>query len=319
MRLILPLCLSLLALVAAAQTAYPNKPVTLIVPFPPGGGTDVGARLLAKKLQEKWGQGVVIDNRGGAAGIVGMDAASKAKPDGYTLVVSNVGTIAINQFLYKKMPYEPDTAFAPVSLVAELPLALLVNPNLPFTSVKELIAYAKANPEKLTYASSGAGGAPHLAAEIFAQMAGVKLSHIPYKGGGPAVADLIAGHVNILFATVLEGAGHVKAGKLKALGVSSKTRSSTLPDVPTIAESGLPDYETGSWIGLLAPAATPNDILEKLSADVQEALANNEVKNNLNQQGAITRSNTRAQFQALIAADKKKYAEIINNRNIKLD
>jgi tripartite-type tricarboxylate transporter receptor subunit TctC len=318
-RTALVLCSLLCPIAVSAQGAYPNRSITIIVPFPPGGGTDVGARLVAKKLQEKWGHGVVIDNKGGAAGIVGSDAVAKAKPDGYTLLVGNVGTVAINQSLYKKMPYDADTAFQPISMIADLPLALLVNPNVPYNSVKELIDYAKANPEKITFASSGAGGAPHLAAEIFSNMANVKLTHVPYKGGGPATADLIAGHVNILFATILEAAGQVKSGRLKALAVTSKIRSAAFPDVPTIAESGLPGYESGSWIGMLAPTGTPKDIVEKISADVQEALANAEVKQTLVLQGAIPRPTTSAQFTAIIDVDKKRYAKIIADRGIKLD
>ena len=309
-----------LAPIALAQGNYPTRTVTMIVPFPPGGGTDVGARLVAQKLSQKWGQSVVVENRGGAAGIVGMDAAAKAKPDGYTIVMGNVGTTAINGSLYKsKMPYDPDTAFTPISLVADLPLVLLVNPGLPWKMPADLIREAKAAPDRFTFASSGAGGAPHLAAEIFQSMAAVKLTHVPYKGGGPAVTDLLAGHVNMLFATVLEAAGQVRSGKLRALAVTSKTRSPALPDVPTLADSGVPGYESGSWIGLLTPKGTPVEIVEKIAADVRAVLQEEDTRKTLVDQGALPRALAPAQFGALIDEDKKRYATIIADKNIKLD
>ena len=274
---------------ASAQAPYPNRTVTMIVPFPPGGGTDVGARLVAQKLALKWGQSVVVENRAGAAGIVGMDAAAKAKPDGYTIVMGNVGTTSINGSLYRKMPYEPDTAFAPIALVADLPLVLLAYPGFAARTPRELIALAKAEPDKVNFASSGAGGAPHLAAEIFQSMAGVKMLHVPYKGGGPAVADLMAGHVNILFTTVLEAVGHVKSGRLRGLAVSSSARSPAFPERPTLAESGVPGYESGSWIGLLAPAGTPKPVIDKIAADVLDIVGQGETRNTFIAQGAIPR------------------------------
>jgi tripartite-type tricarboxylate transporter receptor subunit TctC len=213
------------ALSAHAQSAapYPSRPVTVVVPFPPGGGTDVGARLIAQKLSLKWGQPVIVENRGGAAGRVGAELVAKAKPDGYTLLVGNVGTQSVNPALYKKMPYDPDKAFAPIGMIAELPLVMLVTPSLPWKSVKDVVEAAKKDPGKITFASSGAGGAPHLAGEIFQQASGTKMLHVAYKGGGPAALDLMAGHVNIYFGTVLESVGHVKSGKLKGLGVTSAT------------------------------------------------------------------------------------------------
>src|SRR5256886_4222624 len=204
---------------AAAQT-YPAKPVTFIVPFPPGGGTDISARTVAAKLGEKWKQSVIVENKSGAAGILGADAAAKARPDGYTLLIVNVGITSINPALYARLPYDPNTAFTPVSLICELPFVLMASPSFPPNSVKELIAYAKANPGKVTFASSGQGGSPHLTAEIFQLATGTKMTHVPYKGGGPAMTDLMAGHVDLLFASVLEGSGHIKAGKLKGLAVT---------------------------------------------------------------------------------------------------
>src|SRR5438477_302451 len=199
---------------------YPSRPVTFIVPFAPGGGTDISARTVAAKLQQKWGQGVVIENRGGAGGVIGTDAAAKAKPDGYTLLIANVGITSINPALYARLPYNPDTAFTPISLICELPFVLMASPSFPPNSVKELIAYAKANPGKVTFASSGQGGSPHLTAEIFQLATGIQMTHVPYKGGGPAMIDLMAGHVDLLSASVLEGSGSIKGGRRKALAVT---------------------------------------------------------------------------------------------------
>src|SRR6185295_11461507 len=233
------------AALASAQT-YPAKPVTFIVPFPPGGGTDISARTVASKLTEKWKQSVLVENKSGAAGILGADAASKARPDGYTLLIVNVGITSINPALYPKLPYDPKTAFAPISLICELPFVLMASPKFPPSSVQELVAYAKKNPDKVTFASSGQGGSPHLTAEIFQLATGTRLTHVPYKGGGPAMTDLMAGHVDLLFASVLEGSGHIKAGKLKGLAVTHAKRSPALPDVPTLAEAGVKDAESGS-------------------------------------------------------------------------
>ena len=291
----------------------------MIVPFPPGGGTDVGARLIAQKLTLKWGQSVVVENRGGAAGIVGMDAAAKSKPDGYTFVMGNVGTIAINQSLYKKLPYDADTALVPIVMVADLPLVLLANTGLREKTPADLIAAARAAPGKFTFASSGAGGAPHLAAEIFQNMTGIKLLHVPYKGGGPAVADLLAGHVNILFTTILEAVGQVKAGKLNGMAVSSKARSPALPDTPTLSESGVPGYESGSWIGLMAPTGTPAAVLEKIAADVHDIVGQADTRQTLISQGALPRGETLAQFAAVIEGDRRKYSRIILDKGIRAD
>jgi tripartite-type tricarboxylate transporter receptor subunit TctC len=299
--------------------AYPSRAVTVIVPFPPGGGTDIGARLVAQKLSLKWGQSVVVENRGGAAGLLGADAVAKAKPDGYTLLVGNVGTQSVNPALYAKMPYNPDTAFEPITMIAELPLVLLVTPSLPYRSVQEVIAAAKAEPGKISYASSGAGGAPHLAAEILKSSAGIELLHVPYKGGGPAVADLMAGHVNLLFATVLEGSGAVRSGKLRGLAVSSATRSLALPELPTVAESGVPGFDTGSWIGMLAPAGTTQAIIQKIAADVRAVLSQDDTRDVLIKQGATPLIMTTEQFTARINLDRKRYGEVIKASGIKVD
>jgi tripartite-type tricarboxylate transporter receptor subunit TctC len=312
------------ALLAALGTAaygqtYPMRPVTFIVPFPPGGGTDISARTVAQKLSAKWLHPVVPENRAGAAGIVGANAAAQAKPDGHTLLIVNVGVVSINPSLYGKLPYNPDTAFAPVSLICELPFVLMASPKLQANSVKELIALAKANPDKVTYASSGSGGSPHLTAEIFQLVTGTRMTHVPYKGGGPAMTDLMAGHVDLLFASVLEGSGHIKAGKLKGLAVTHAKRNPALPDVPTIAEAGAPGGESGSWIALLAPAGTPKAIIDKVAADVKEAVESPEVRDKLIAQGAVPQASTPAELQKLIDADRARYGEIIRDKGLKAE
>lgn len=304
---------------AQALDNYPIRPVTIVVPFPPGGGTDVGARLVAQKLSLKWGHPVIVENRGGAAGRLGADLVAKAKPDGYTLLVGNVGTQSVNPALYKKMPYDADKAFAPIGMIAELPLVMLITPTLPWQNVKDVVEAAKKEPGKITVASSGAGGAPHLAGEIFQQASGTKMLHIAYKGGGPAALDLMAGHVNIYFGTVLESVGHVKSGKLKGLGVTSASRSPALPELPTIAESGFAGFDTGSWIGLLAPAGTSSAIISKISADLREVLALPDTKNTLITQGATPWPMTPEQFAARIHSDRQRYGKIIEENNLSAD
>jgi tripartite-type tricarboxylate transporter receptor subunit TctC len=304
---------------ACAQDAWPSKPVTIVVPFAPGGGTDIGTRIVAQKLSQLWGQSVVVDNRGGAGGNVGLDYVSRAKPDGYTLMTGNVGTQSINPTLYKKLSYNPDTAFVPIGLFAELPFVLAVTNSLPANNVRELVALAKASPEKYSYASSGNGGSPHLSAETFKIATGTKILHVPYKGGGAAMTDLIAGNVHMLFASVLELSGHIKAGKLKALAITSKQRVAALPDVPTLEEAGVTGAESGSWVGLLAPAGTPKPIVDKVSQDLQKVLAMPDVQQQLLAQGAVAHGGTPADFANLIASDRKKYARIIVDNNLTAD
>lgn len=301
-----------------AQT-YPNKPVTIVIPFPPGGGTDTGGRILAEQLSKRWGQPVVVENKGGAAGQIGADTVAKAKPDGYTLLLGNIGTQAINPALYPKMPYDPDTAFAPISLVAELPLALMVNPAVPAKTPNEIIALAKSKPGQLSYSSAGAGGAPHLAAEMFKDQTGTFILHVPYRGGGPAIADLIAGHVQMSFMTVLEASGHIKAGKLRALAVTSEKRVPALADVPTLAEQGLANFNAISWLGLLAPAGTPSSLIDKVSNDVRLILADDAVKTRYVNLGGIPRATTPAEFANLISEDRQRYTKIIRSRKISLE
>ena len=311
--------LLLAAATAATAQTYPSRPVTFIVPFPPGGGTDISARTVAAKLTQQWGQSVIAENRAGAAGIVGTDAAAKARPDGYTLLIVNVGITSINPTLYPKLPYDPDKAFAPISLICELPFVLMASPAFKPNSVKDLVAFAKANPDKVTFASSGQGGSPHLTAEIFQLATGTKMTHVPYKGGGPAMTDLMAGHVDLLFASVLEGSGHIKAGKLKGLAVSHAKRSPALPDVPTLAEAGVSNAESGSWIALLAPAGTPSAITDKVAADVKLAVSAPDVREKLIAQGAVPQASTPAELQALIDKDRERYGRIIREKGLKAE
>ena len=313
--LALALGASAVAPMAFAQS-YPSRPVTLVVPFPPGGGTDTGGRVIAEQLSRRWGQTVIVENKGGAAGQIGADLVAKAKPDGYTLLLGNIGTQAINPSLYAKLPYDPDKAFAPVSLVAELPLVMMVNPAVAAQTPAEFIALSKAQAGKLSYSSSGAGGAPHLVAEMFKDQTRSFIVHVPYRGGGPAIADLLAGHVDLSFMTALEASGHIKAGKLRALAVTSDKRLPALPDVPTLAESALPGFNAISWIGMVAPAGTPQDIVDKIAADVRAVLADEAVKARFAALGGVPRATSPQEFGKLIAADRTRYAEIIRSRKI---
>lgn len=312
-------CLHLTGMGSAYAQAWPTKTVTIVVPFAPGGGTDIGTRIVAQKLSQLWGQSVVVDNKGGAGGNLGLEVVSRAKPDGYTLLTGNVGTQSINPTLYKKLNYNPDTAFTPIGLFAELPFVLAVTTSLPANNVRELVALAKANPDKYTYASSGNGGSPHLSGETFKIATGTQILHVPYKGGGAAMTDLISGNVHMLFASVLETSAHIKGGKLKALAITSKNRVSALPDVPTLEESGVSGAESGSWLGLLAPAGTPQNIVDKITQGLQQVVAMPDVQQQLLGQGAVAKGGSTADFVNLIAADRKKYARIINDNKLSAD
>ncbi len=298
---------------AGNPQAYPGKPVRIVVPFPPGGGTDIGTRILAQKLSEVWGQSVVVENKGGAAGIVGTEFTAKAMPDGHSLMMGNIGTHAINVSLYKKLPYDPVRDFAPVSQIAGLPLFLLVHPSVPANSTADLVALLKAKPGQFDYSSSGSGGSMHVAAELFKSIAGVRIVHIPYKGGGPAVADLLAGQVKISFATVLETLQHVKSGKLRALAITSSRRSLAAPEFPTIAEAGLPGYESTSWLALFAPAGTPREIVSKVAADAARVMNSAEVRERFVAQGADPIGSTPEQLAAVLTRDIAKYAKVMKD------
>jgi len=319
-RLAIPLALALCAIQTPgfAQT-FPSRPVTLVVPFPPGGGTDTGGRVIAEQLGRRWGQPVIVENKGGAAGQIGADFVAKSRPDGYTLLLGNIGTQAINPLLYSKLPYDADKAFAPVSLVAELPLAMMVNPAVPAKTAADFVALARSRPGQMSYSSSGAGGAPHLAAEMFKDQTGAFIVHVPYRGGGPAIADLLAGHVQLSFMTVLEASGHIKAGKLRALAVTGDKRVPAFPDVPTLAESVAPGFNAISWIGLLAPAGTPPELVEKIAADLRAVLADESVKARFVGLGGVPRATSPQEFARLIDDDKRRYAQIIRSRKITIE
>jgi tripartite-type tricarboxylate transporter receptor subunit TctC len=324
--------LAALALVGAAGTAlaqgYPARPVTFIVPFVPGGGTDITARIVSAKLTQIWTQGgadaggkfpVLVENRAGAAGLIGADVVAKAAPDGHTLLIANVGTQSINPYLYAKLPYDPDKAFAPVALICELPFVMMASNAFPPKSVREVIAYAKANPGKVTYGSSGSGGSPHLTAELFQALTGTTMLHVPYKGGAAAMPDLMSGNINLMFVSVLESSSHIKAGKVKGLAVTHARRNLALPDVPTIAEAGVPGGESGSWIALLAPAGTPTAIINRLNAGIRAVVADAEVREKLTAQGAVPQTGSPADLQALIDADAKRYSKIIRDQKLRVE
>jgi tripartite-type tricarboxylate transporter receptor subunit TctC len=320
--LIAALAASSIALAAPAvwaQTSYPQQPIRIVVPFPPGGATDIMARAVAQRLTEAWKAQVFVDNRPGAGGNVGAELVAKAPADGYTLLMGTVGTHAINGSLYPRMPYDHMKDFAPIVLVAAVPNVLEVNPELPVHSVAELIAYAKANPGKLNFASSGSGTSIHLSGELFKVMAGVQMTHIPYKGSAPALTDLMGGQVQLMFDNLPPSLPQIKAGKLRALAVTTATRAPALPDVPTIAEAGLPGYESSSWFGLLAPTGTPRDIVVKLNAEIASWLATPEAREKLTAIGAIAMGGTPEDFARHIAAETTKWAGVVKASGAKVD
>jgi len=306
---------------AGAQGAanYPSKPIKIVVPFPPGGATDILARAIGFELQKAWGQSVIIENKPGGGGNTGADLVAKSAPDGYTLVMGTVGTHAINMSLYAKMPYDAVKDFEPVVLVAGVPNLLVVHPSVNAKSVRELTALAKSQPGKLNVASSGNGTSIHLAAELYKQMAGVDILHVPYKGSSPAVTDLLGGQVQMMFDNMPSSLPYAKAGKLRALAVTSMTRSAALPDVPTMDEEGLKGFDATSWFGLLAPAGTPKDIVAKLNAASVKALASAEMRERLAAQGADPVGNTPEQFAAFIKAEIDKWAKIVKASGARVD
>jgi tripartite-type tricarboxylate transporter receptor subunit TctC len=306
--------LMLIAGAALAQSGYPNRTVRFIVPFPPGGGTDIISRTIAQKLSETWSQPVVIDNRGGANGIIGTDTAAKAKPDGYTFVVV-IATHAINPSLYRKLPYEMRD-FTPVTLMAQYPFILTIHPALPAKSVREFIALAKARPGQLSYASSGNGSGPHLGFELFKTVAKIDVVHVPYKGAGPANIDLISGQVQSMFNNFLAAMPQIRAGKLRVLAVTSATRSQVMPELPTLAESGLPGFDVTGWYALLAPAGTPKDVIAKVQTDVAAALRVPTVHTRLSGEGAEPVGSTPAQFEKFLGAEIQKWRKVIQDAKV---
>jgi tripartite-type tricarboxylate transporter receptor subunit TctC len=312
-------CIVGVASSAALAQAYPSKPIRMVVPFPAGGTTDILARAAGQKMSEAWGQPVVVDNRPGAGGNIGSDAVAKSPNDGYTLLMGTVGTHAINASLYAKMPYDHVKDFAPVVLVAGVPNVLVVHPSVPANSVQQLIAYGKANPGKLNFASSGSGTSIHLSGELFKTMTGVQMTHVPYKGSAPAVSDLLGGQVQLMFDNLPSALPHIKAGKLKALGVTSRTRAASLPDVPTIHEAGVPGFDATSWFGLLAPAGTPRDVVTKVNAEVAKWLASPDGKEKLAAAGANAAGGTPEDFAKHIAAETTKWAKVVKDSGAKVD
>jgi tripartite-type tricarboxylate transporter receptor subunit TctC len=300
-----------LAPFAAQAQAFPSKALTIVVPFSAGGTTDILARVVGQYMAKDLGQPVIIDNRAGAGGNIGAQMVARAAPDGYTLLMGTVGTHAINQSLYKKMPFDPIKDFAPITRVALVPNLLVANPSQPFKTVKELIAYAKANPGKVSFASSGSGTSIHLSGEMFQQMAGVEMQHIPYKGSAPALTDLLGGQTAIMFDNMPSVISHVRAGKLRPIAVTTPTRSPALPDVPTIAESGVPGYSATSWFGILAPASTPAPVIAKLNASILKALADPEVRKKLAEQGAEPHGEKPEQFAEFIRSETAKWGQTV--------
>lgn len=303
---------------AGAQT-YPSRAITMVVPFPAGGTTDILGRFVGQGLSAAWGQPVVIENRGGAGGNIGAAAVAKAAPDGYTLLVGTVGTHAINASLYSKMPYDTVKDFIPVTLIASVPNMLVVTPSLPVNSVAELVAYAKANPGKLNMASSGNGTSIHLSGELFKVMTGVDMVHVPYKGSAPALNDLMAGQVQLMFDNMPSALPQVKGGTLKALAVTTATRSPAMPDLPTVAEAGVPGFEASSWFGVFAPAGTPKEIVDKLQAEIARILKTPEMTERLAQQGAVAVGNTSEEFAAYVQAELTKWAGVVKASGAKVD
>ncbi len=303
----------------AAGQSYPSKPIRIVVPFPPGGATDILARAVGVELTRAWGQPVPVENRPGAGGNIGADMVAKAAPDGYTLVMGTVGTHAINMSLYSKMPYDTVKDFAPVTLVASVPNILVVHPSLPVKTVHDLIELAKSKPGQIYFASSGNGTSIHLAGELFKTMAGVNMVHVPYKGSAPAVADLLGGQVSCMFDNMPSSLPHVKAGKLRGIAVTSARRSPATPDLPTIAEAGLPGYEASSWFGILAPAGTPREIVTKLNQTIVASLQTPEMRERLSSQGAEPVGDTPEEFAAYIKSEIAKWAKVVKASGAKLD
>ena len=313
-KILAALLAAALPLLAHAQ-AYPSKPVRIIVPFPAGGVADILPRIVGQKLSEKWGQPVVVENKAGASGNIGMAEGARAAPDGYTLVLAPTGNLTVNPFLFK-LPFDTARDFTPVTVLATSPNVLVVNPSVPARSFRELVAYAKENPGKLNFASPGEGSGAHLAGELLNIGAGIRTQHVPYKGIAPAVNDLLGGQVQMMFAgssTVLQ---HVKSGKLVALAIASPARSPQLPDVPTVAESGLAGFDVTSWYGLVTRAGTPPEIVAKIHRDVADVLRSDDVRGKLAALGLDPMGNTPEEFEKMIASESRKWSDIVRKANI---
>ena len=305
------LVLVLLIQIPLLHAAYPDRPIRLIVAYPPGGGTDIIARLIAPELSKRLGQTITIENRGGASGNIGTEAAVNSTPNGYTLLMGNIGPNAINISIFKKLPFHPEKDLAPISLVAITPNILVANNNLPVKSIADLIAFARSSPGKINYPSAGAGTSSHLAGVLFSSIAQVDMVHVPYKGGGLAMNDLLGGQVDIFFATMPAAMPFIKSGKLKTLAVTSEKRSVVLPNLPTIAESGMPGYSASTWYGIYAPKGTPTDIVQKIHEVTVEVLKIPELREQLIQRGFEPIGNTPDQFASFISSEITKWAKVV--------
>jgi tripartite-type tricarboxylate transporter receptor subunit TctC len=304
-----------LAAFAAGASDYPSKPIRYIVPNAPGGGTDITSRAIAQKLTEAWHQTVIVDNRAGATGNIGMELAARSAPDGYTIVIASA-TYSASPATRRNLPYDLIRDFAPVTQLTSQPYVLIINPSVPAKSVKELIAVAKARPEGLTYGSSGNGGLSHLSGLLLASLTGANLTHVPYKGGGPALADLLAGQINVLFATPLESAPHLKSGRVRGLAVSTVKRSSAMPELPTLAEAGVPGFEVSSWYGLLAPRGTPPEIIAKLNGEVVRVLHLPDIVERFSKDGVEPVGTTPEQFGTHILSEITKWKRVVSAAGI---
>jgi len=315
---LLALAVCLLPLAAGAQT-YPSKPVRWIAPFPPGGGTDVISRTIAQKLTEAWGQQVIVDNRPGSGGTIGLAAAAKSPPDGYTIVLGQLANVGIAPGLYPKLPYDAEKDLQPVTVVLSAPLILVAHPSLPAKNTKELLALARSKPDSITFGSPGNGTTGHLAAEMIKGTTGVKMTHVPYKGASPAITGLLGGEIAIYVSSIPPASPFLKSGRLKALGVTSARRAPTLPDVPTIAESGLPGYEVTNWYGVMMPAGTPREIIARLHRDIVRILKSPEVQARFASEGGEVVANAPEEFAALIRTEIPKWTKVIKASGARVD
>ena len=307
------------ACAAWAADAWPDRPVRLVVPYPVGGGGDTAARPLGIYLSKKLGQQIVVDNRGGANGNIGMELVAKAPPDGYTLILALTSQLAVNQTLYKHLGYDPLKDFEPIALVAAAPYFLAVNPKVPAKNLKEFIALAKANPGKYSFGSSGNGSGPHLSMELLKSMAKIDLLHVPFKGTGPAMPALLGGDVDAMFVSYGVGSGQIKAGKLRAIAVSSAKRAATLPDIPTVAEAGLPGYDSGVWYALMAPKGTPPDVIQRINAEVNALLKEGDLKKAFLNDGIVPIGSTPQELAAYIQSESTKWADIVQRSGATID
>jgi tripartite-type tricarboxylate transporter receptor subunit TctC len=298
---------------------YPAKPIRIIVPFPAGGTADIMARVVGQKMTETWGQQVLIDNRSGAGGNIAADLAAKSAPDGYTLFLCTVGTHAVHQTLYEKLPFDPIKDFSAVAYIAGVPNVVVVHPSIPVKSVKELIGFIKARPGRINFGSSGTGSSVHMSGEMLKVMAGLDMTHIPYKGNPQAVTDLMAGQIELMITNMPSVIPYIQSGRLRALAVTTKARSPALPDLPTMEEAGLPGYESSAWFGLLSPAAVPRDIVSKLNAEVMRIVGLEDVKRNLASQGAYPLAMTPDEFGAFMKAETAKWAKIVKASGARAD